>query len=167
MFHIIRFLCLLASLWPGQGLVAAQEEDPCGFSHTLALMVYDYDEQVLLAARPATEADRAALQQFDGVYDWVGYEVGGFDRPLLENSPVMLQALLDDGQARYVYLYDDLDNTTDTQWVWAFKSLTISTDANGEYLGMHDICASGGWALQDIMVLITGEVQTPDHSGLP
>ena len=161
MAHLIRTLFVCTLLLPGPLRMAAQADDPCGFSRAIALVAYDYDREALLAARPATDADRNALRQFDGIYDWVGYERGGFNRPLLENSPVMLQVLLDDGKSRHVYLYDDLDAATDTQWVWAFNSLTISTDANGEYLGMHDICASGGWPLPDISLLIQDELQQP------
>lgn len=159
MSYVSRVLCVFLSLTFGVVVTAAQDEDPCGFARAIALVAYDYEEETLIAARPATDADRSTLMQFDGIYNWVGYEAGGFDRPLLENSPVMLQILLDDGKARYVYLYDDLDATTDTQWVWAFRSLTVSTDANGEYLGMHDICASGGWAYDAVAELLHGEEQ--------
>lgn len=135
----------------------AVHPDPCNFSDAASIITYDHASGVHLAARAVTGADRLALRRIDGIYDWVGYENGGFDRPELERHPIEILVLLHTGETRHVYLYDDFEEDSDIQWLWAFRTLTQSTDANGEHFGLHDICASGGWSEEAIASLISAE----------
>jgi len=149
MRHMLIALLALLILAPVQA-----QSDPCGFTRARTVHIFDYDSMTLLDDRAATDDDRAALARLDGIYDWVGYARGGFDRPVLEWWPVKVEVTLDDGEARYVYLYDERDDPrSDTLWVWAFIDLEVSTDANGEHLGAHHICASGGWPEADLAAL--------------
>ena len=150
-----QILAVIVVILQSAGLLPAQN-DPCSFSHAVALTSYNHATSAQLAARPVSDADRAALRRFDGIYDWLGYDAGGFDRPPLEQHPIEIVVTLDNHESRYVYLYDDLDPESDTQWLWAFRSLTATTDAGGEHLGPHDICASGGWPLDEVIILLEG-----------
>jgi len=150
----IQILAILALVLQSVGLLPTPP-DPCDFAQAVAITSFDHATDAHLAARPATDADRTALRRLDGIYDWLGYEGGGFDRPTLEQDPIEVFVTLSTNEDRYIYLYDDLDPATDTQWVWAFRSLAAPTDANGEHLGLHDICASGGWPLAELAAVLS------------
>lgn len=87
-----------------------------------------------------------SASELAAIADWSGEEIawlddgagyGYFDAPTFKQWPVEYAFVLDDGAARFVFVWSD----GATWWVYGFNSLAVTEDRNGAHSGLHDFCA--------------------------
>lgn len=68
--------------------------------------------------------------------EWVGYP-RGWDMPDdLEDVSIVLP-IVEDYERMYLLKFSA---SKQELWLWPFKSMTVTTDQDGEYEGTHDFC---------------------------
>lgn len=67
---------------------------------------------------------------------WLGYEQGGWDLP----DDIKRISKIDFAEGG-LWLYTS-ESVPDKRWYWWFFSYETTTDANGNYLGAHEFCAT-------------------------